>query len=349
MHQSRRTLRKKARCTVSRGYRNFLFRTEWLSKIAGTFGQKSNAHGGRTISGCKGAVQSLNTAVRLHRASVRRSPLKDTGKRWLSGLRDSRITLRWQQVAAASVVILASCLATTTGLARDRVSADLHCLALTIYHEARGEPDLGKLAVAHVVINRALDGRFPRRICDVVYQHSKPTRVGCEFSWTCDAVADRPMNTGAWRSSLRIARLVYLGLTFDPTNGAKWYHADYVEPDWAAELGPAKRIGRHLFYRGGNVRSFAALRSASSFPSLSKSMIASTQSGSRISAVTAAFLSDLRVTMIIYARDADDRRVQINNAFYQQGDVLAQGVTLLAINPNEIVVRYEDRWFRFRV
>jgi len=41
--------------------------------------------------------------------------------------------------------------------------------------------------------------------------------------------------------------------------------------------------------------------------------------------------------------------VQINNAFYQQGDVLAQGVTLLAINPNEIVVRYEDRWFRFRV
>src|SRR5882672_3747420 len=70
-------------------------------------------------------------------------------------------------VCIAAVAIL---LPSTSGLAADTFEADLRCLALTIYHEARGEPELGKFAVAHVVVNRAHDPRFPRRICDVVYQ-----------------------------------------------------------------------------------------------------------------------------------------------------------------------------------
>ena len=53
----------------------------------------------------------------------------------------------------------------------------LECMALNIYHEARGEEPLGQVAVAQVVMNRVQHDWFPDTICDVVYQ-------GSQFSWT---------------------------------------------------------------------------------------------------------------------------------------------------------------------
>ena len=46
----------------------------------------------------------------------------------------------------------------------------LMCLALAVYHEARGENLDGQLAVAEVVINRVQDNGFPDDICAVVKQ-----------------------------------------------------------------------------------------------------------------------------------------------------------------------------------
>lgn len=56
---------------------------------------------------------------------------------------------------------LASVLATSEPSARD-------CLALVIYTEARGEPILGQLLVAKVVINRSVDSSTG--ICDIATQ-----------------------------------------------------------------------------------------------------------------------------------------------------------------------------------
>ena len=47
---------------------------------------------------------------------------------------------------------------------------EVECLALNIYHEARNQPTVGKLAVAQVTMNRVKDVRFPNTICGVVYQ-----------------------------------------------------------------------------------------------------------------------------------------------------------------------------------
>jgi len=47
---------------------------------------------------------------------------------------------------------------------------EVKCLALNIYHEARNQPTVGKLAVAQVTMNRVKDVRFPNTICGVVYQ-----------------------------------------------------------------------------------------------------------------------------------------------------------------------------------
>ena len=60
---------------------------------------------------------------------------------------------------------------------------ELVCLALNDYWEARSETMAGRIAVARVVLNRAMDSRFPSNLCDVVKQ-SKITGEAhrCQFS-----------------------------------------------------------------------------------------------------------------------------------------------------------------------
>ncbi len=129
------------------------------------------------------------------------------------------------------------------------VSDELHCLALTIYFEARGEPETGKLAVAHVVMNRMKDSRFPDTICRVVQQGGEQVRHRCQFTWWCDGLSDRPKNLRQWEKSKDLARTVYWGGNPDPTDGALWYHADYVAPTWAQAFDRTSKIGRHIFYQ----------------------------------------------------------------------------------------------------
>ncbi len=155
-------------------------------------------------------------------------------------------------VIAAAVWLLAAAtyfLSISPAASAIPVNGDLQCLALTIYFEARGEPQAGKLAVASVVMNRVADRRYPNRICDVVRQGGERPRNRCQFSWWCDGRSDFPRNSEAWNQSSALAFLVYWGFLRDPTEGALWYHAEYVRPFWrkAFERGP--KIGGHIFYR----------------------------------------------------------------------------------------------------
>lgn len=143
----------------------------------------------------------------------------------------------------------ALCLAQSTGPAYANVDNEIECLALNIYFEARGEPESGKLAVAHVVMNRVLDPRFPKSVCEVVQQGGDWRLHKCQFSWWCDGRSDRPKDLAAWESSKKMARLVYWGASEDPTLGALWYHADYVTPHWRDAFARGPKIGRHIFYR----------------------------------------------------------------------------------------------------
>jgi hypothetical protein len=136
---------------------------------------------------------------------------------------------------------------------------EIQCLALTIYYEARGEPQIGKLAVGHVVMNRARSGAFPGDVCDVVRDGGQ-RRNRCQFSWYCDGISDRPRDAAALRESLQIARAIYEGCTADPSNGALFFHATTVRPAWRKWAGRGVRIGGHMFYRG---RSPASLQLAS--------------------------------------------------------------------------------------
>ena len=157
--------------------------------------------------------------------------------------------------ATACVVVAAAIFASAPAHGEMRtklhkgLGSDIECIALNIYHEARGEPNLGKLAVGHVVMNRVSDLAFPNVACEVVRQGGEWPRNRCQFSWWCDGRSDRPKNSAAWQEAINMAKRVYDGRSADPTQGALWYHADYVRPHWQRKLQRGPVIGRHVFYR----------------------------------------------------------------------------------------------------
>jgi N-acetylmuramoyl-L-alanine amidase len=136
-------------------------------------------------------------------------------------------------------------------LARQEEARNLTCLAWNVYYEARGEPTAGQYAVAHVTMNRKASGRFSNSVCGVVYeQRWDPLRnryVGA-FSWTeFDSV---PIPTGReWERAWNVAEAVYYGREAPSLQGALYYHATRIEPDWARQKRQVARIGNHVFYR----------------------------------------------------------------------------------------------------
>ena len=125
-----------------------------------------------------------------------------------------------------------------------------NCLATAIYFEARGETAKGQKAVAEVVLARTRVPGRPRTVCGVVYEGSE-RRTGCQFSFTCDGIADRVVNKDAWRQANRIAANVMRtgGKVNAVAGGATFYHADYVNPRWASRMVKVAEIGTHIFYR----------------------------------------------------------------------------------------------------
>ena len=127
------------------------------------------------------------------------------------------------------------------------MTAELLCLALAVYYEARSEPLLGQAAVAEVVLNRVESARYPATICEVVAQGGTQ-RYECQFSYYCDGKAENPRNRLAWRRAKVIAQLTQAGVIHTSARRATHYHANYVKPYWHEYLEPVTVIGLHHFY-----------------------------------------------------------------------------------------------------
>jgi len=80
------------------------------------------------------------------------------------------------------------------------------CLAKTIYHEARGEPESGKRAIAKVILSRTEHKAFPKTICKVVNQIMVIDKKKiCQFSWVCSkAIIDK--TSDSWETSLKLSK-----------------------------------------------------------------------------------------------------------------------------------------------
>lgn len=124
----------------------------------------------------------------------------------------------------------------------------LKCLTQAVYYEAAVEPLQGRRAVAQVVLNRVKHPAYPKSVCGVVYQGAERV-TGCQFSFTCDGALLRTPAAGPWREALGVAKAALAGYVEPSVGTATFYHADYVLPKWAFELGKISQIGRHIFYR----------------------------------------------------------------------------------------------------
>lgn len=136
------------------------------------------------------------------------------------------------------------------------------CLANAVYYEANGEPIAGQRAVAQVVLNRLRHPRYPKTICDVVYQGSdRPT--GCQFSFTCDGSLARAPNPVRWKNAVQVAEAALAGWTSAEAGQATHYHTLYVFPKWAPTLLKTGIVGQHIFYRlPGRFHDYSAFRAA---------------------------------------------------------------------------------------
>jgi N-acetylmuramoyl-L-alanine amidase len=111
-------------------------------------------------------------------------------------------------------------------------------LSLNVYHESRGEPEIGQLAVAHVTLNRALEDN--KSIADVILAPN-------QFSWTFQKKAYAPLEINPLQESLRVALKAMT--TPDFTKGSTFYHRVDVAPGWALGKSYIGRYGSHKFYR----------------------------------------------------------------------------------------------------
>jgi len=124
----------------------------------------------------------------------------------------------------------------------------LRCLSQAVYYESAREPQLGREAVAQVVLNRVRHPAYPKSVCAVVYQGSARS-TGCQFSFTCDGSLAYAPEAGLWRQAQDIARRALDGHVVKAVGSATHYHASYVAPYWAPTLVKMKQVGLHIFYR----------------------------------------------------------------------------------------------------
>lgn len=111
-------------------------------------------------------------------------------------------------------------------------------LTLNIYHEARSEPEIGQLAVAHVTLNRALEkNRSIEQVVTAPYQ----------FSWTFQKASYLPTEISPLQESIRIALKALTEPDF--TNGSTYYHHKEITPDWVEEMTFVELYGVHKFYK----------------------------------------------------------------------------------------------------
>ena len=114
-------------------------------------------------------------------------------------------------------------------------SSDLYLLAKCVHAEARGEPYVGQVAVAAVILNRVKDAAFPNTISGVIYQ-----------PWAFTAVNDGQINLEPNSTAYQAAQDALNG--WDPTYGCLYYYNPVTATSkWIFTRQTVVTIGKHVF------------------------------------------------------------------------------------------------------
>ena len=112
---------------------------------------------------------------------------------------------------------------------------DINLMANAVYGEARGEPYIGQVAVAAVILNRLESPSFPNTVAGVIFEPGAFT-----------AVADGQI----WLTPDETAKQAVLDAVngWDPTGNAIYYfNPDTATNKWIWSRPQIKKIGKHIF------------------------------------------------------------------------------------------------------
>lgn len=128
------------------------------------------------------------------------------------------------------------------------------CLALNVFHEARGESYEGQKAVAQVTFNRA--SHRPEKVCEVVFAPKQfswangltlaPKKKRQEIYWRYmpDFASEE------WRLAKKVSKEVIAGHGHSAVAQATFYYnPQKCKPQWKSKMVVVARIGNHIFLR----------------------------------------------------------------------------------------------------
>ena len=110
-------------------------------------------------------------------------------------------------------------------------------LARIVHAESKGEPYLGQVAVAAVILNRVDSPDFPNTLAGVIYQPGA-------FEPVMNGTINQEVPSDA--SARKAARVALNG--YDPTGGCLYfYNPDTATSKWIWSKQIVKKIGKHNF------------------------------------------------------------------------------------------------------
>ncbi|MGR5985503.1 spore cortex-lytic enzyme [Bacillus cytotoxicus] len=112
---------------------------------------------------------------------------------------------------------------------------DIQLMANAVYGEARGEPYIGQVAVATVILNRVTSPSFPNTVSGVIFEPRAFT-----------AVADGQIYLTPNETAKKAVLDAING--WDPTGNALYYfNPDTATSKWIWSRPQIKKIGKHIF------------------------------------------------------------------------------------------------------
>lgn len=108
-------------------------------------------------------------------------------------------------------------------------------MANAVYGESRGEPYIGQIAVAAVILNRVQSPSFPNTVSGVIFQPGAFTAVADGQIW----LTPNESASNAVRDALN---------GMDPTGGCIYYfNPETATSKWIWSRPQVKQIGKHIF------------------------------------------------------------------------------------------------------
>ena len=138
-------------------------------------------------------------------------------------------------------LILVLSLFTIPQTAQGFSQSDIYWLSQNIYHEARGEDNIGQVMVGIVTLSRKDSGLWGNTIKDVV---TAPK----QFSWYSPRHII-PTNKKAWLHSKEVAFYSILCYYILGKPKVIYYHTKNICPSWSRRCDKVSVVGNHIFYK----------------------------------------------------------------------------------------------------